>query len=405
MRHQLEIQSMQIEEVFTRHEVPAEVQGGMVHSRWVSFDLQASLAAGLERLRTLKDDLKATLGAPDVRIENQDGRLRVVVRQPQPHPVDLLDLVEALGSPYPLTAALGLAEDGRPVLLNLLAPEVTHVLIAGNVAAGKSGLLRTFALSLALQNKQSQVQLVVIEGSQPAAPGQRSELVSLVYLPHMLLPVMDQVEEVAEALAFLEREVQYRKEQAITRPLLVVLVDDLYELVEAGGAPVAEPLARLLGEGAAAGVRLVMATDLLAGDSPPDLLRSLLRHHFAIRLVGQTPDAETARAMAGIPDSRAEYLLGRGDFVAVSGDAVVPFQAAYLGDSDLHLTVERLHRQQQPVMLAQPVQMRPSLTLADAPEEPQLFRLSRSGAASLEPPAGEDEWESDGSAWHGAEPF
>ena len=40
LQHQLEIQSMQIEHVFDRHQVPAQVDGGLVKPRSISFSLQ-----------------------------------------------------------------------------------------------------------------------------------------------------------------------------------------------------------------------------------------------------------------------------------------------------------------------------------------------------------------------------
>jgi DNA segregation ATPase FtsK/SpoIIIE-like protein len=60
LQHQLEIQSMQIEHVFNRHQVDAHVAGGTVKPRLISFNLQTQLATGLERLKVLTDDLMHT---------------------------------------------------------------------------------------------------------------------------------------------------------------------------------------------------------------------------------------------------------------------------------------------------------------------------------------------------------
>ena len=60
LRHQLGVQSQQINRVLSHHRVPAKVSGGVVRSRMISFDIQTQLAAGLERVRGLKDCLLYT---------------------------------------------------------------------------------------------------------------------------------------------------------------------------------------------------------------------------------------------------------------------------------------------------------------------------------------------------------
>jgi hypothetical protein len=106
-----------------------------------------------------------------------------------------------------------------------------------------------------------------------------------------------------------------------------------------------------------------------------------------VRLVGQVNTAAQARAITGVQESQAEYLMGGGDFIAVSTGMILPFQAAYINDYDLLLILDKLHRQNQPVMLAQPMTVRPTLDDPDEEDdEPQTFEYnSQNRRANLSP--------------------
>ncbi|MCI0397744.1 MAG: NACHT domain-containing protein [Chloroflexi bacterium] len=358
LRHRLKVQSLQIASVMARYHLPAEIIRSAAGARWTHFELSLPATEGLP-LPLLERELLAALRVPEVKVvEQRPGRLRVSVRQPRRLPVDLMDLMERL-EPPPLSAVLGLAEGGRPLLLNLLSSEVANLLVAGQAGAGKTTLLRTLALSLAARNKQSRVQFVIANGV-PEESGALGEyrpvdnlLPPLNYLPHLLAPMVETVEGAAATFSFLLEEVRYRAEQRVTWPLIVILVDNLDALAE-GGSPVLEPLQALLQTGPAVGFRLVLSVR----DATGAALQPLLKSNVTIRLVGQVTDAEEARAAAGAPDSLAQYLLGQGDFLAVTGQRVTHFQAATVSDYDLHLALEKLHRQSRPVMVARPVTVR-----------------------------------------------
>src|SRR5688572_17288463 len=93
LRHQLEVQSLQIEQVFARRRVPAQVSGGRIRQESIRFELKGQLAAGWDRLRELKGELLTALRARDVNIEVvEDGHLSIEVWPGEMYPVDLLDL-------------------------------------------------------------------------------------------------------------------------------------------------------------------------------------------------------------------------------------------------------------------------------------------------------------------------
>lgn len=361
LQHRLEMQAMQIEEVFSRHELPTRVAGGRYSSRRTHFSLQAQIELGVERLRSLRDELKGALRVPDVAFYRVGDAWRVdVVQDPEPA-VPLLDLLNQLPAVPPVTAALGWAEEQRPVLLNLRRKHLAHVMISGDSGAGKTALLKASAISLALLNKQAQVQMVVVDC--PGRPPQRNveELSSLNYLPHLLRPVVDEVEDGADLLDALVDEMQYRQQHGITTPAIVVLVDKVVSLLLEGGQPVLAPLTRLLQRGDEVGIHLILGTRR----PQAEVLNSLLRTGRLAYLVGQMAEAQTVPRVAGRIDFPASSLLGQGDFVAVVNGTTTRFQAAYLGAYDMRLSLETVHRRRAPVLIARPLTVRNRLVQAD----------------------------------------
>lgn len=362
--HQVRLQSEQIERVMSRHRVSGQVSGGEVTPRQIHFDLHASLESGLDLLRGLKQELLSVLGVSDVALSQRGDQFRLHVARPEAPPVALLDLLPLLPSLAPATVTLGLGENGRPLLVELSDKDVAHVMISGSSSAGKTTLLRTIAVSLALTNRQSQLQLVAINGAAGSVMEGHAILEPLTYLPHLLEPVVSHPVDAVALLNFLVEEVDYRLEQEVQTPTIVVLIDGLVSLFDAAGSDAVNAVLQLLQKGAEAGVHLVMAT----ADPASAALNAFVHASIPVRIVGQIDDETAGAAAAGMPEVHPEYLLGEGDFFAIVDDAATYFQAAYIGDYDLHLVLDTLHRNRPQSLLAHPVNIRP--TLDAEPEEP-----------------------------------
>jgi DNA segregation ATPase FtsK/SpoIIIE, S-DNA-T family len=258
LQHQLKLQSIQIERVLSQHDVSAQVAGGSVEPRAIIFDLHSQLALGLDRLRGLKQDLMLALGVANVDLRQENGRFHIQVARPEDPPVALLDLLEALTELEPATAVLGLAEDGRPVLLDFTGEQLPHILMVGETGAGKTALLRTLAASLALTSRQSQIQLVVIDPQTDDTTPPDPLLAPLDYLPHMLAPIPLDLAETAELLDFLVAEMAYRQQQQIRWPAIAVLIDRADWLLDMSGEAIREAILQLAQRGEAAGIYLVI---------------------------------------------------------------------------------------------------------------------------------------------------
>ncbi len=114
-------------------------------------------------------------------------------------------------------------------------------------------------------------------------------------------------------------------------PRLVVAVDELADLLQTGGKPVADALTRLTQRGREAGIHVVAATQRPSAA----LVGGLMKANFPVRLVGSVVSPEDAKVAAGVAGSEAERLLGRGDFLLVAKGQMIRFQAAYAAEDEL----------------------------------------------------------------------
>ncbi|CUS05533.2 conserved protein of unknown function [Candidatus Promineifilum breve] len=385
LRHQLDVQTQQINRVLNHHRIPATIAGGEVQSRVVNFDLQTQIAAGREQVRRLKNDLKTALGVGDVGLSQGDGRWRLRVARPDEAAVPLLKLLATVPVIPPVTAAIGLAEGGAPVLVRFSPGRVGHVLIAGEPGAGKTSLLRAMAAGLALTNRQSTLQLQVLDpcaDTYKPANATTTPLLPLGYLPHIMTDPALGIENCTGVIHFLAEEMNYRRRDKATTPRIIVFIDHFLTLLDAGRSA-RDDLLRLMQYGAAAGIHLVLATD--RPDSP--LLDATVKATMSLRLIGRLSDPAVARRLAGLPLEQAAQLYGEGDFLRVMGEEITYFQAAYIGDYDLHLKLMEIANANRPRLLARPFSLRPQVNKGKKKpdKEPQSFTM-RDGVVDLDSP-------------------
>ncbi len=345
-RQQLERKADQIEMVLHEHRVPAQVTGGHVTPRWVQFLVTPNPGINISRIESLSREIAVALGAPNACVTTQGNSVRIDVPRTDPQPLKLFPLcarIPATRIPFG-TAILGLADDGAPLLIRLPSPEVAHVLVAGATGSGKSALLQTAIMSLALHHHRRQMQFVLIACSGVAGidPKNRA-LEAMSGLPHLLRPIVSESAQVMAALTQLDQVLSLREQSRATNPLLVLVIDELSDLVHATGADGANVLTRLLARGREAGIHVIAATRMLEGLRKPvsaDL--DPFKSSFSVRLVGRVVSAADARVAAGVGGTSAEKLAGRGDFVAVYGPGLIRFQAAYISSSEIEASVQQL---------------------------------------------------------------
>lgn len=330
-RRTLEMQADTIEAVMARHKVAGRVKGGVVTPRFVQFQITTDVGAKVKQVTNLADEFAMALGKREARVYRKNGAINVEIPRAKIEPVRLLPLCSRLATVPAFSAVLGVEEDGTPLLVRLTAPDVAHILIAGTTGSGKTALARTLLTSLAMHNRQTQIQLVLID---PKGRG----FGPLIKLPHVLGSVVTDTQAAIERLRWVVEEMERRDREQINRPLLVVAIDELADLLQTGGTAVEAMLTRISQRGREAGIHLVACTQ----KPTASLIGGAIKANFPVRLVGAVASRDEARYATGLPDSGAEKLEGKGDFLLVSKGETLRFQSAWLGPSDLDIVVSTL---------------------------------------------------------------
>ncbi len=315
LQYRLEQQSQEIETVLRRYTAPGTaVTSGQVISTAIHYHVR--LDAPLP-----PRDYRAALG----QLLNSEVTVSAVspttctVTVPRPQPP--VSLVELLLTYTPKTAVLGLDSAGGTV--PFLLPANGHVLITGQPGSGKTSLLQTLAVTLALAQPN---QFVVIQGQG------NDELNALNHLPsaYRLAPVLVDHTQVAQTLTDLAGH-------RAGRLPIVLLIDDVEHLWATGGTAVLFPLLHLLQN---PNIHLIVTTA-----QPENDLLGYLAELFTVRLTGKT--ADTAHTPAG-------QLLGQGDFLLSGANTLHTcyFQAAYADRYEISFLLGQLPAPAMPPQLA-----------------------------------------------------
>lgn len=345
------LQLGQIEQTLLRNGVQSEIAHGTAGSQSISFAFREKLASGVEQLRAVAAELKKALLVDDVSVQQSDGFLQVRVGSPAAAAVPLFELLDYLPDLKSATAVLGLAEDGRVITHDLADRNSPHMLVLGDRASGKTALLRSMAVSLALGSKQSEAQFVAIcptDADRERQQVQEGAWKPLNYLPHMLCDVAFRQTEIRELLLFLVGEMAHREKHRFDHPHIIVFVEQLEVVLQRGGAEAAKAVHELVQRGEETGIHLIATSRTLdAAVFGPHLLSGI-----PARVLGRFAEPVDG-AQFGFPELvEPAALLGEGDFVAASPD-LRRFQAAFVDDYDLHMALTALYAPQKR-LLAQP---------------------------------------------------
>ena len=325
----LNFQADKIEMVLSAHKANARVWGGRLTPRTIQFHIAPAATTKLARLESLTEEIALALGARTARLTRTDGTLSVEVPRTDSRFVALADLDRQLQNDettrralsLPGTAILGLDSECVPLLLRLASPDVAHVLIAGTTGSGKTELARTILASLTLHQKPHNLLLALFD---PKLRG----FAPFAQLPHLLFPIARDPAEMLARMSYLTGEMERRENDAqfSARPRIVIAIDELADALQTCGRALGDHLTRLVQRGRSAGISVIACTQKPAAN----IVGTLLKANFPVRLVGRVASAEDARVAAGIGGTGAEKLAGRGDFVLIAGGQTIRFQVAQM---------------------------------------------------------------------------
>ena len=305
--------------------------------------VKVSAIAGLDK------DLQLALGARSIRVEAPvPGKGYVGIEVPNAEST-LVSLRDVMDSPSfskhktPLAIALGQSVSGAPISADLST--MPHLLVAGTTGSGKSVCVNSIIASIISKHTPDEVKFIMVDPK-------RVELTGYNGIPHLVAPVVVELERIVGVLKWVTREMDTRYKQfseAGSRnivdfnknrdpnttelmPYMVIIIDELADLMMLAPEETERSITRIAALARATGIHLVIATQRPS----VDVVTGLIKANFPARI---------AFAVAGSVDSRvildqpgAERLLGKGDMLYLSGDSPAPLrlQGVFVSDMEIN---------------------------------------------------------------------
>jgi S-DNA-T family DNA segregation ATPase FtsK/SpoIIIE len=287
------------------------------------------------KIASLADDLALALAAYSVRVQAPvPGKGYVGLEVPNPNKalVSLRDVMESRAFQRiksPLRIGLGQNVAGQAVATDLI--KMPHLLIAGATGAGKSVCVNSLITCLLLQNTPETLRIVMVDPK-------RVELTGYNGIPHLVAPVVVDMERVIGTLQWALREMDMRYQKLADvgarnimdynrkvagserqkMPFVVIFIDELADLMMISPEDTERSVTRLAQMSRATGIHMVISTQRPS----VDVVTGLIKANFPARIAFAVASGTDSRVI--LDATGAERLLGQGDMLFQSPDAGAP---------------------------------------------------------------------------------
>ncbi|RLC96908.1 MAG: hypothetical protein DRI46_13445, partial [Chloroflexi bacterium] len=307
----------------------------------------------VSKITSLADDLALAMAAKSIRMEAPVPGKGFIGMEVPNEEISLVALRDAIQSPLfkkkksPLRFALGQDVSGVAIAADLA--DMPHLLIAGTTGSGKSVCVNSLISCFLLHNTPDDLRMIMVDPK-------RVELSGYDGIPHLLAPVVVDLERVVGVLQWVSREMDQRyhkfseagarhiidynkktiKEGGVKLPYLVVIIDELADLMMLAPAETEKAITRLAQLARATGIHLIISTQRPS----TNVVTGLIKANFPARIAFATASGVDSRVILDQPG--AETLLGRGDMLFQSPDAGAPvrLQGVYVSDTEIDKLVK-----------------------------------------------------------------
>lgn len=337
--------------------IPVEMADVAIGPTVTQFTLKPSEGVKLIKITALHNDLALALAAHPIRIEAPiPGKSLVGIEVPNQSvaTVGLREMFESKEwreNSARLSFALGRDVSGKPWVSDVA--RMPHLLVAGSTGSGKSVCLNTLIMSLLFSNGPDDLKLIMVDPK-------RVELQVYNGVPHLVTPVITEVDKTVNALKWALREMDHRfdilskfgardigaynKRAEEKLPFIVIIIDELADLMITAMQEVEGPIVRLAQMSRAVGIHLVLATQRPS----VDILTGLIKANIPARIAFAVASSIDSRTI--LDQTGAEKLLGRGDMLMQTSDmsSAKRIQGAFVSDEEIGRVVEYLKSKYEP---------------------------------------------------------
>ncbi len=335
------------------------------------YAIELALGTKVAKVTSLSSDLALALSATTgtVRIEAPiPGKNLVGIEIPN-RGLEFVTLKKMLSSEVmrkaksKLTVALGLDVSGNEIIADI--GKMPHVLVAGTTGSGKSVLINSWITSLLFRTNPSEVRMIMVDPK-------RVELTGYNGIPHLLTPVIVEIDKILSALrwAMNEMEERYKKFAEVgvrnidgfnelsgfqAMPFIIIFIDELADLMAYAPVEVEDTICRLAQMARATGIHLVLSTQRPS----VDVITGLIKANIPSRIAFNVSSMIDSRVVLDMPG--AEKLLGRGDMLYIPADQSKPsrIQGTYVSEHEVTKIVEFLKSKNAAVQYTEEVTKQP----------------------------------------------
>ena len=331
------------------------------------YEFEPAPGVKISQIASLADDLALNLKAGSIRVVAPiPGKAVVGIEVPNAEReiVRLYDILSSTAfkkAQGKLILALGKDIFGEPVVADLT--KMPHLLIAGATGTGKSVCLNALLCGFLVRCTPDELKLLLVDPK-------RIELSYYNDIPHLLYPVITDMEEATQALKWAVREMERRydllakigarnlenynkkrlslpseqKEVYPHLPYLVIVIDELADLMVVAAREVQTSLVRLAQMSRAAGVHLILATQRPS----VDVITGVIKANFPARISFQVSSKVDSRTI--LDATGAERLLGMGDmlFLPPATAKLQRLHGAYVSEEEINSLVNFWKTQAKP---------------------------------------------------------
>jgi len=402
-----------LENVFKEFKIDAKVVGINPGPVVTLYELEPAPGTQTKRIINLAGDIARSMSAESARISNVRNKNAVGVELPNQER-EAVNLKEIFGlkdfditnSSLPLV--FGKDISGKIVIQDLC--KMPHLLIAGTTGSGKSVGLNAMILSILYSLRPDQCKFIMIDPKM-------LELSVYDEIPHLLTPVVTDPKKAIFSLKWLvdEMEKRYKIMSKIgvrniesynkkinenklngnvviektqtgfdsqtgkpifedkrvnfhNLPYIVVIIDEIADLMVVSGKDVETCIQRLSQMARAAGIHLIVATQRPS----TDVITGTIKANFSNRISYQVATNIDSRTIIG--EQGAEYLLGQGDMLYMSGAGNIRrVHGPFVSDSEITKVTKFLKSQGKPSYVDGVTDVKKNQINNNTPEETDEF--------------------------------
>lgn len=384
-------QAAKIEGLLQKHEVPCSVVDIQCGPTFTQFGVEPGFIVHsngrkervrINKIEMLRNDLLMGLSVKHLAIEAPiPGKtyVGIQIQNEKRTPVSLREVVESeefRSRKRELAIALGKDINGTAYVTDLT--RMPHLLIAGATGSGKSVCLNAILACLLLHYSPDQLKLVLVDPK-------RVELTGYNGIPHLITPVVTDVEQVVNVLQWVLREMDMRNlhfmENGVRNiqeynrkfpnkklPYIVVVIDELANLMSEVGPEIENSIIRLAQTARAMGIHLIVATQRPSRDVITGTIKGNLPTRIAFAVASHI-DSQVILDRPG-----AENLFGKGDmyFLFTEEIALKRLQCVYVSDDEIQRIVS--YWQKKPRVDGAPENQDPDLVNVPGPVTEKVLR-------------------------------